>query len=279
MLFKVKLVIEYDNFIELSENIEYKVLGEKTLLEKNISIGYQDFKKVVTELKRTMFSSGVHRNSTDIVYNEGFLSVIYKVLNIPKGYSIEEAEIIKKVQVSFEEYLHNFEEVNIIDNSTQLTQDINSQMIRIGSQGLNLSFEDTEKIFNYLNEKNISYKIYQGESVSIEVGASGGFSNILILIGGAADALTILTAIKDLFGGEESAVVGQKIDNTLEKKAKELISKRFDIHVNQVFFVEQNNQYNKKQFIFKTRINNQFYEVIYDENNKLERVRTTEDIY
>lgn len=243
MLFKVKLVIEYDNFVELSENIEYKVLGEKTLLEKNISTGYQDFKKVVTELKRTMFSSGVHRNSTDIVYNEGFLSVIYKVLNIPKSYGIEEAEIIKKVQVSFEEYLHNFEEVNIIDNSTRLTQNINSQMIRIGSQGLNLSFEDTEKIFNYLNEKNISYKIYQGESVSIEVGASGGFSNILILIGGAADALTILTAIKDLFGGEESAVVGQKIDNTLEKKAKELISKRFDIHVNQVFFVEQNNQY------------------------------------
>lgn len=279
MLFKVKLVIEYDNFIELSENIEYKVLGEKTLLEKNISTGYQDFKKLVTELKRTMFSSGVHRNSTDIVYNEGFLSVIYKVLNIPKSYGIEEAEIIKKVQVSFEEYLHNFEEVNIIDNSTRLTQNINSQMIRIGSQGLNLSFEDTEKIFNYLNEKNISYKIYQGESVSIEVGASGGFSNILILIGGTADALTILTAIKDLFGGEESAVVGQKIDNTLEKKAKELISKRFDIHVNQVFFVEQNNQYNKKQFIFKTRINNQFYEVIYDENNKLKRVRNTEDIY
>lgn len=279
MLFKVKLVIEYDNFIELSENIEYKVLGEKTLLEKNISTGYQDFKKLVKELKRTMFSSGVHRNSTDIVYNEGFLSVIYKVLNIPKSYGIKEAEMIKKVQVSFEEYLHNFEEVNIIDNSTRLTQNINSQMIRIGSQGLNLSFEDTEKIFNYLNEKNISYKIYQGESVSIEVGASGGFSNILILIGGAADALTILTAIKDLFGGEESAVVGQKIDNTLEKKAKELISKRFDIHVNQVFFVEQNNQYNNKQFIFKTRINNQFYEVIYDENNKLERVRTTEDIY
>lgn len=84
MLFKVKLVIEYDNFIELSENTEYKVLSEETLLEKNISTGYQDFIKLVTELKRTMFSSDVHRNLTDIVYNEGFLSVIYKVLNMPK---------------------------------------------------------------------------------------------------------------------------------------------------------------------------------------------------
>lgn len=128
--------------------------------------------------------------------------------------------MIKKVQVSFEEYLNNFEEVNIIDHSTRLIQNINSQMIRIGSQGLNLSFEDTEKIFNYLNEKNISYEVYQGESLSVEVGASGGFLNILILIGGAADVLTILTAIKDLFGGEESAAVAQKIDNVLEKKLK-----------------------------------------------------------
>ncbi|GEN49957.1 hypothetical protein [Alkalibacterium pelagium] len=276
MISKVELIIEYDNLLELSQNAEYKKLGEEILVEKNISTEYQDFKKLVTELKRTMVASGAHRNSIDIVYNEGFLTVIYKVLNMPKSFSIEEAEMIKKVQVSFEEYLKDFEEVNITNNFRRLTQIDNSQMIRIGSQGSNLSFEETEKIFNYLNEKEISYEIYQGESSSVEAGAGGGFSNILILISGAADVVTILTAIKGLIGGEESAIVGQEIDNMLEKKAKEIISKRFDVHFNQVFFVEQNNKNSNKQFIFKTRIHNQFYEVIYDENNKLERVGPTE---
>lgn len=278
MLFKVKLVIEYDNFLELSEDVDYKVLGEEILLEINLSTEYQTFKNVVTELKELMFASGIHRNSTDIVYNNGFLSVIYKILNMPRNYGIEEERMIEKAQISFEKYLSNFQKVNNSTNPTRPTQNKYSQMISIGCQGSSFSFEDAEKIFNYLNEKKITYEVYQGEFSSVEVGASGGFSNILILIGGAADALTILTAVKDLFGGEESAIVGQQIDFILEEKAKELISKRFHIHFDQIFFVEQNNN-NIKQFIFKTRVINQFYEVVYDENNKLIRVRSVENIY
>ncbi len=274
MFTKVELILEYDNSLELSDNVGYKVLGEEKILEKDILTEYQALKKLVTELKNILFSCGLYHNTTDIVYKDGILSVTYTVIHLQENYDSEKATEIKKAQKYFEDYLDEFDRVSSSYKPFYLGQDNNSQMIKFSSIGTPIFFDDIEIIFSYLEKMNISYEVYQVESSLVEMGASGGFSNILLLIKDAVKTVKIIEDIREIFGGEKSHIDGQEIDNHLEKKAKKIIAERFNIYFDQVFFVEQtNHSNNNRQFIFKTRTKNQFYEVIFNENNELVSVR------
>lgn len=270
----MELILEYDNSLEISDNVDYKVLGEEKILEKNISIEYQALRQLVTDLKSGLFSCGFYHNTTELVYKEGALSVTYTVIHLQKKDIPEKANAIKKAQKYFENYLNKFDNANCNDNPFYLGEDNISQMIKISSIGTPIFFEDIEKIFSYLEKMNISYAVYQVESSSVEMGASTGFSDILLLIKDAVKTVKIIADIKEIFGGEKSHIDGQEIDNHLEKRAKKIIAGRYNIHFDQVYFVEQtNHSNNNRQFIFKTRTKNQFYEVIFDENNELVSVK------
>lgn len=276
MLVTVRLIIQCDNFMDLSEKITYEVLGEETLLENSIFVSYTTFKNIVADLKNIMFECDHQRNSTDIIFNQEGLLLEYRILNIPENYDTSQFNGVLNV---FKEYLDKYKERSR-DAFEGRTNDSNKtgQLLNIKSLGINLAFEELEMINDYLKEENINYELIQLDSSSVEVGASGGFSNILILLSSGADFLTVITAIQDLLKGQESSVVIKEIDNILLEKAQELISERYYIHVGQILFEMQKNKEDNKLFVFKTRPSNKYYQVIFDSNNNLLDIGYVDDI-
>lgn len=276
MLVIVRLVLQYDNFEKLAEDLDYEILGEEILLERNISVECETFNKIVADLRNVMFEYELERNSRDIIFKEGVFHLQYKILNISKTQS---KSCFNEIVEAFKEYLDRFEE-----EATDAAEEHPSvgiedgNLLNIETCGMALSLEELKIINDYLKEQNIDYELIELNSSSIEAGAGGGFSNLLLVLSSAADFLTVITAIKDLLNNEESPLVVERVSNVLYEQAQELISQRYNIYIEQVLFVEQKNSGNSKLFVFETLHGNKYYKVLFDEKNKLKEISSTVNI-